>query len=54
VTTRLLEPKLVPGKVVHPKLTKVQVTNIEHDRVDLFELQDSCSNHKDSISNIQA
>jgi len=48
-----LEPIIKPSKVVFPKLTKMQLNSIKNDKEDLFDLQDKCSNSKDSINYLQ-
>lgn len=48
-----MEPIIKPSKVVFPKLTKMQLNSIKNDKEDLFDLQDKCSNSKDSINYLQ-
>lgn len=53
MTTRPAEPIIKPTKVVFPKLTKIQLNGIKNDKENLFDLQDKCSNSKDSINTLQ-
>lgn len=48
-----MEPIIKPSKVIFPKLTKMQLNSIKNDKEDLFDLQDKCSNSKDSINYLQ-